>query len=359
MNKKMNKKMKQAFVVLTTVSCLAGGASVAAAQQVEIMPISAPVQAVPISAPIEAVPISAPVYEIGQSHLLPSVSVYGQASKIEENRILLENGKENEGLSSVVVNISDNTRILDAVSGLPMKLADIRENETLYAYVGPAMTLSLPPMANAELIIAGIPADFAVPTYAEITSVTKGEDGTVVLGTNRDDEFTVTADTTLFPFLTKNIITADMLIPGTKVLVWETAAIDGVNSSNAASKVMAFPYGYAGYVSADLDGIAVNGEKVALSEGEAPFAKDGQLMLPLRKVAEALGYEIKWNAETRNIEVRSGEDVRYSLKLRGTEVTTADGETRELRVGSVLQDGNTFLAADDLFELGKIKYVAQ
>ncbi|GMK38518.1 hypothetical protein PCCS19_15720 [Paenibacillus sp. CCS19] len=352
----MNKKMKKAFVVLTTVSCLTGGASIAAAQQVEIMPISAPITAVPISAPVEAVPISAPVYEIGQTHRLPSVQVYGEATKIEENRIMLGHDKENGDIPKIIVNISEDTRILNAVTGMPMKLEDIRENEILYAYVGPAMTMSLPPMSHAELILAGIPADFAVPTFAEIERVTKGEDGTVVVETNRDEEFTVTADTTLTPYLTKNIITADMLIPGQKVLVWETAAIDGEKASNAASKVMVFPYGYKGYVSANLDGISVNGEKVELSAGEAPFVKDGQLMLPLRKLAESLGYEIKWNGETRNIEVVNGEDVLYSLKLRGTEVTTADGETRELRAAAALEGGNTFLAADDLIELSKIKF---
>ncbi|PWV98520.1 copper amine oxidase-like protein [Paenibacillus cellulosilyticus] len=355
----MNTTMKKAFVVLTTVSCLMGGASIAAAEQVEIMPISAPITAVPISAPIEAVPISAPVYEIGHSNLLPSVRVYGQAAKIEEKRILLENNNENDALSSVIVNISEDTRILNAVTGMPMKLEDIRENETLYAYVGPAMTRSLPPMAHAELILAGIPADFAVPTFAEIERVTRGEDGSVVIGTNRDAEFAVTADTTLSPYLTMNIITPEMLVPGQKVLVWESAAIDGEQAANVADKVMVFPYGYKGYVSANLDGISVNGDKVELSEGEAPFAKDGQLMLPLRKVAEALGYEIKWNAETRNIEVVSGEDVLYSLKLRGTEVTTADGETRELRAAAALEGGNTFLAADDLIDLNEIKYVEQ
>ncbi|MDQ6419399.1 copper amine oxidase N-terminal domain-containing protein [Paenibacillus sp. LHD-117] len=358
----MKTTMKKAFVTLTAVSCLACGASLAAAQPLEIVPISAPItgEIIPISAPIngEVVPISAPNYVIAHQNKLAPVRVYGQAASIEENRITLENNNENAEFPSIVLNIGENTRILDAVDGLPIALEDIRENETLYAYVGPAMTMSLPPISNAELIIAGIPADFAVPSYAEVESVKKGADGSVVLKTNQDSEVTVTKETTLLPFLTKNIITVDMLRPGSKVLVWEQApAADGEQASPAARKVVAFPYEYAGYVEADLDGIAVNGEALVLSEAEATYAKDGQLMLPLRKLAEALGYEIKWDAKTSGIEVLSGDSVLYSFTARGSEVTTADGETRDLLAASVVKGGVTFLAADDLIELNGVKIV--
>ncbi|GBG11030.1 hypothetical protein PAT3040_05809 [Paenibacillus agaridevorans] len=360
----MNTTIKKAFVTLTAVSCLACGASLAAAQPLEIVPISAPItgEIIPISAPIngEIVPISATDYVIAHQNKLAPVRVYGQAASIEENRITLENNNDNAEFPSIVLNIGENTRILNAVDGLPMKLEDIRENETLYAYVGPAMTMSLPPISNAELIIAGIPADFAVPTYAEIEGVKKGTDGSVVLKTNQDVDFTITTDTTLIPFLTKNIITVDHLRPGSKVLVWSQAVTeDGKQAADAgtANKVVAFPYEYAGYVEAGLEGLSVNGEALELTEDEAPYAADGHLMLPLRKLAEALGYEIKWNAETSGIEVVNGNNVLYSLTARGSEVTTGDGETRELFATSVVKDGVTFLTADDLIALNEVKIV--
>ena len=55
--------------------------------------------------------------------------------------------------------------ILDAVNGYPVLLDDLEDGSTVYAYVGPAMTMSLPPQATAHLILANIPEDFGVPQY--------------------------------------------------------------------------------------------------------------------------------------------------------------------------------------------------
>lgn len=355
----MKTTMKKAFVTLTAVSCLTCGGSLAAAQPITAVPISAPIEGeiIPISAPIngDILPISATDYVIAQQNKLAPIQVNGQAASIEGNRITLENSNEDAQFPAIILNIGENTRILNAVDGLPMKLEDISENDTLYAYVGPTMTLSLPPIAGAELILAGIPADFAVPSYAEIESIEKGEEGRVVLKTSQEEDVILAEDTQLLPFLTKNIITVDHLKPGTKVLVWNEAAAEDGEETAAASKVVAFPYEYVGYVQADLSGITVSGEKLELSESEAPYVNEGQLMLPLRKLAEALGYEIKWNPETSGIEVLSGDSVLYSLTARGSEVTPAGGEARDLTAASVVANGVTFLSADDLIELNNVK----
>lgn len=60
---------------------------------------------------------------------------------------------------------------LDAVTGEPMELSDLKDGETVTPG-GPVMTLSLPPQATAILILANIPADYGVPQYYEISAVT-------------------------------------------------------------------------------------------------------------------------------------------------------------------------------------------
>jgi hypothetical protein len=361
---KMKTSMKKAFVTITAVSCLACGASLASAQPMQIMPISAPIQGevVPISAPIggEVVPISAPAYEIAQQHKLSSIRVYGQAAQIEENRITLENGGENAEFPSIVINISEDTRILNAVDGMPVKLADIRENESVYAYVGPAMTKSLPPITNAELILVGIPADFAVPSYVEVESVETGESGQVVVNTNRDESFVVGKDTSIFPFLTKNIVTVDDIRPGTKLLAWPQATLDGskpAEDGKLATKVMLFAYDYKGFAGVGLDKLTINGESIELGASEQPYVQNGQLMLPFRKFVEAIGLEINWDGESRSITVLNGDTSVYSFKAGGSEVENGGEEPQELREASFVKDGVTFVAADDLFELNGVKYV--
>ena len=68
----------------------------------------------------------------------------------------------------IILNITDTTRILDAVTLEEKTLADINEKEIIYAYTSPVMTRSLPPISNAEYILINIPADFGIPSYENI-----------------------------------------------------------------------------------------------------------------------------------------------------------------------------------------------
>lgn len=360
----MKSTMKKAFVTLTAVSCLACGASFASAQPLQIMPISAPIQGevVPISAPIggEFVPISAPAYEVAQQYRLPSIRVYGQAAHIDENRITLENENEDAEFPSIVLNIGEDTRILNAVDGMPAKLSDVRENEMVYAYAGPAMTRSLPPISNAELILVGIPADFAVPTYAEVEGVEKNEAGQTVVSTNREESFVVSEDTAISPFLTKNIVTVDDIRPGTKLLAWPQATLDGSKPAAdgmPAAKMMLFAYDYKGYAEVGLDRLAINGEAIQLGENERPYVQNDRLMLPFRKFVETAGFEIKWDGESRNITVLNGDTEAYSFTAGSSQVENGGEEPYGLREASYVKDGVTFVAADDLYELNGMKYV--
>lgn len=82
------------------------------------------------------------------------VRVYGQIKEILEGQILIENDNEKDPYRQILLNISDDTMILDAVNAEEKTLEDMKNGETLYAYVSLAMTRSLPPMSNAEVIFA-------------------------------------------------------------------------------------------------------------------------------------------------------------------------------------------------------------
>ncbi|MBH5318430.1 copper amine oxidase N-terminal domain-containing protein [Paenibacillus sp. GSMTC-2017] len=330
----MKKYMKRTLCTLTVVACLSGGASVFAANSPEI------------------VPINAPLYEIMQQNKLDSFRIYGNATSIEKGRIVLENNNENTEFPKVVLQISEQTLILDAVTGLPKSIDDIRENETVYAYVGPAMTMSLPPITSAEVLLTGIPADFAVPTFEEIDSVEQGENGTVKVKTNRDVTHTITDETELTPYLTKNIITKHHLVPGTKMLVWKSSTLTEVSAES--TKMMVFPYSYEGYVKPSLDGVSINGEALKLADNEKPYLANGRLMLPFRQFVEALGYNIKWDGETNGIKVMDGDKELYSFTARGTELVQGE-DKHTLFEAAAVKNGVTFMSADDLIHFNGAK----
>lgn len=52
--------------------------------------------------------------------------------------------------------------------------------------------------------------------------------------------------------------------------------------------------------------LLINGQKLDLQEGETFTDKNGKTMVPLREVAEKLGYSVKWNADTFGAELNQG-----------------------------------------------------
>jgi len=133
---------------------------------------------------------------------------------------------------------------------------------------------------RASLIVGNIPADYAVPQYYEITSSTVTEESAVLHVAGSNDTITVPASAKLTPYLTKNIVTLADLRPGARILVWS-------DSKGTPEKVLVFAYGYRGYISVAEDGVvSVNGQSTTQ---KAKTTADGDTLLPIRAVAEALG----------------------------------------------------------------------
>ena len=233
------------------------------------------------------------------------VAVWGTVTRLENDGLLVKN--DGEGLSEVVL-YGEDVPCLDAVSGDPVDLGSLKDGDLIYAWVGPAMTLSLPPQATALLILTNIPADYAVPQFYEIVSVTPQAmiaiypppaltwtEVTAAGGT----VLTITDQAELTPYRTKNIVRLEDLIPGTRILVWS----DGEGNP---AKVLVFPYDYLGYVHCFEDGtVTLNG--AALSQ-KAKVTDQGETLLPVRAVAEALGMQVHWDGE-------QGAVVSYSEEL--------------------------------------------
>lgn len=173
--------------------------------------------------------------EESQPEIPQSIRIYGPVTKLEDGRLSIDNQSGVSNSGEIILNVSDEeTYILDAVSGLPIKLEDIKDGDTIYAYIGPAMTMSLPPMTNADVIFANIPADAKVPDYVEVKSmITDASTSKSVLTALDGTEYTLADDCNIFPYLTRNIVTLDDLTQGRKCVVW-------ADDENSASKIMVF-----------------------------------------------------------------------------------------------------------------------
>ena len=138
---------------------------------------------------------------------------------------------------------TEGVMILDAVSGEPVDAKSIKDGSTVYAWLGAqtAMTMSLPPQVTPELLLVNVPADYKVPQYDVIVR----SDGLTGLGIPNRSGMSVTLsngmvyqvwqDAQVKPYLTRNRVTYQDLLPGTRVLAW-------ADDKGQASKVIVSPY---------------------------------------------------------------------------------------------------------------------
>ena len=180
--------------------------------------------------------------EASQPQELGLIRIFGPVKKMEEGRlsmnrqdVAVEEGQEDEiPANEIVLNLSEEVHILDASTGMPVAYDDIEDGSTVYAYIGPAMTMSLPPQSTAEMLLVNVPSDFKVPDYVEVKSmVTDGSTGESVLTASDGTEYVLAEDCNIFPYLTRNIVTLDDLTQGRKCLVWSA-------EDNTAEKIMVF-----------------------------------------------------------------------------------------------------------------------
>ncbi|MDO5037575.1 MAG: stalk domain-containing protein [Tissierellia bacterium] len=84
-----------------------------------------------------------------------------------------------------------------------------------------------------------------------------------------------------------------------------------------------------------------DGTKTTSTMDVAPYIKDGRTMLPVRYVAQALGFEVDWNEASRTVLLKGdGRQVQIPVD---TNKIIVDGVTYESDVQPEIKDGRTFL----------------
>ena len=247
---------------------------------------------------------------------------------------------------------TEGVAILDAVSGEPVDAKSIKDGSTVYAWLGAqtAMSMSLPPQVTPELLLVNIPADYKVPQYDVIvradglTSV-EGKRSGMSVTLSDGTVYQVWEDAQVKPYLTRNRVTYQDLLPGTRVLVW-------TDDKGQASKVIVFPYEYKGSISLDGYGrLYVNSGAVAEpSTLRRPYG-DERLYVPIRAVAEAAGYSVSWDKEF-GVTVKDGGEMVFQI-CPDTDLAhgPAAADRQSLSGPCLIANGVTYLEAGDLAHL--------
>lgn len=168
-----------------------------------------------------------------EGNQLQPVAMDGAVESVGENQFTM-NWDRDGGSEPVIITVTDSTRVLDAVNGYPTALDSLKEGERVRVYAGPAMTLSLPPMTNAEMVLTDIPEDFRIPSFETVSSLVENQDGSHTVTTAAGNSYRVDQSTILLPYLTRNMVFVENLQSGVRFLVWTS---EGEN----AAKIVIFP----------------------------------------------------------------------------------------------------------------------
>lgn len=142
-----------------------------------------------------------------------------------------EDGNVQDTQEEIVFHTAQGVPIIDAVSGLPVQLSDIKIGETVYAWAGQAMTMSIPAQTSLQAMVVNIPADYAAPQYVAIQKVEKSEDGSSLVITDQDgNRWQVSEEhTELTPYLTRQMISLMDIEEGRFCMIWPNAAAPAID----------------------------------------------------------------------------------------------------------------------------------
>lgn len=164
---------------------------------------------------------------------LSPVRIWGNIEQKTEKSLELENKNPNVYNGSVILHLKDDTKILDAVSGMPLTLDQINTGDFVYAYMEQVMTLSIPPQAGSNLILANIPEDYRVPYYVQVKEMEASNGGYVMTATD-GITFQIPSGCPVSPYLTRNMLYLEDIYEGAQCLIW-------TDENEKAEKIMVFP----------------------------------------------------------------------------------------------------------------------
>lgn len=169
--------------------------------------------------------------EENEEEIEPSARIYGRINGIEEGQINVDNESDISASGEMLLTINpESTIIIDSQTQTPIELTDVQPGKFV-AYLGDAMTMSLPPECETNVVFANIQEDEDTPYYISVKEKLTIVDGNAMLTAADGTSCEITPDTTIRPYKTKNIVTEEDIVTGGECLVW-------TNSEGVASTII-------------------------------------------------------------------------------------------------------------------------
>ena len=150
-----------------------------------------------------------------------AVRIYGEIEEVSEEDIIVDNQSDMSSQGEMILTIDpENTVLVDGESGLPLELSDV-EKGSFVAYLGPAMTLSLPPQCTPEVVFTNVSEKEAAPYYAVIARKPVAKDGGLKVVAEDGESYVIPDTAEIKPFRTRNVVRAEDIQKGSRCLIWQ------------------------------------------------------------------------------------------------------------------------------------------
>ena len=213
---------------------------------------------------------------VAVEEVMPSyVTNYGEIVEVnnEEGYVLVKTDIE-----EIRFNMDENTLLIGNDGASRFELA---EGKLVSVAHSMAMTMSIPAQSYAFAMIEINETGMGNPIYAVVEEVKESENGIVLVTDAGSKEITVSKEAEVLLFYDMLTMSIPAYATTEKVVILPELVVEEEIPANVVA--------------------LANGERVEIKEDEAIYEVEGVKMIPLRTVAEALGFEVVWNEEGQSI----------------------------------------------------------
>lgn len=269
---------------------------------------------IPISAPIETPQVQAEY-----------IKFKGKITKIEvvddNTRILAENDLE-EGLDALYAYISDDVILLNDKTIDFIEKEDLKEGMevSIYYHKDTVMALSHPPMLGPDVVVVNEGKDAKGVEVSKFNKDFLNSEGSLYVRPGKD---------TIIIDKAGNKVEKEALVDRDWIAFY-SVVLESYPGQTSPHKVILMP---------QREELPQSTEIVLKDE---VYKNDkGVLMIPLRQVAEGLGYKVTWNQEAKSAEILKGP--QWSLVTIGEDKYNFARMHIELGTAPVLKDSKTYV----------------
>ncbi|NLN15221.1 MAG: copper amine oxidase N-terminal domain-containing protein [Tissierellia bacterium] len=289
--------------------------------------------------PKELVPIDGPIYQVEQADY---IRYDGKIADIKEDEKLFSiwvTDDEEDPYSGMVLYITEDTILLrdETNDFMPKDELELGMEVTSYYHKDTIMLMTAPPRLGADIIMVRDSEEEDLIHVSKFNEELISSDKSLKLKLSED---TVMVDKDGNTIGKEDIINRDLI-------VFYTLVAESLPAQATPNKIILVEKDDGELEVRFLDKVMIDEKEISLNN---PIYKNDQdiFMLPLRQIAETLGYQVEWINESRTVKLTK-EDYRVSLPI-GEKSYKINDKPLRLGIAAELKNSTTYVAIDFLKE---------